>query len=223
MFKILKSIDICAKVFDGTHDSPKYIPNGVPLVTSKYISNNNIDIINPSKISITDYEKINLRSKVLKNDILISMIGTVGLVARIKDEPYFAIKNIGVLRPRSEIDSKYLFYYLQSTYAQSLIKSQLDGSTQQYLSLDKLRNLNILYPKQEEYKQHIVNIIGSIDDLIESNYILIEKIKIYLKNIFDKWYLKANIKTTINDCSINISFKIPLIKNIFQIYFYFLN
>ena len=157
MFKILKSIDICAKVFDGTHDSPKYIPNGVPLVTSKYISNNNIDIINPSKISITDYEKINLRSKVLKNDILISMIGTVGLVARIKDEPYFAIKNIGVLRPRSEIDSKYLFYYLQSTYAQSLIKSQLDGSTQQYLSLDKLRNLNILYPKQEEYKQHIVN------------------------------------------------------------------
>lgn len=157
MFKILKSIDICAKVFDGTHDSPKYIPNGVPLVTSKYISNNNIDIINPSKISITDYEKINLRSKVLKNDILISMIGTVGLVARIKDEPYFAIKNIGVLRPANELDSKYLLYFLQSNYAQNLIASQLDGSTQQYLSLDKLRNLNILYPKTDVHKQHIVN------------------------------------------------------------------
>ena len=25
-----------------------------------------------------------------------------------------------------------------------------------------------------------------------------------MKNIFDKWYLKANIKTTINDCSINL-------------------
>ena len=167
MFNILKATEICYKVFDGTHDSPKYIENGYPLVTSKYISNNKIDTISPSKISKKDYDKINTRSKVMTNDILISMIGTVGLVARIKDDPCFAIKNIGVLRPKSELDSKYIFYYLQSNYAQELITSQLNGSTQQYLSLEKLRNLDILYPKNENYKRHIVNIIGSIDDLIE--------------------------------------------------------
>lgn len=160
MFKILKAIDLCNKVFDGTHDSPKYIESGYPLVTSKYISNNKIDIISPSKISTYDYEKINSRSKVEINDILISMIGTVGLVARVKDEPNFAIKNIGVLRPKSELDSKYLLYFLESDYAQELIMSQLNGSTQQYLSLDKLRNLNLLYPKNDEYKQHIVNTIS---------------------------------------------------------------
>lgn len=168
MFKILKAIDICYKVFDGTHDSPKYVESGYPLVTSKYISNNKIDIINPSKISKNDFDKINLRSKVEIDDILISMIGTVGLVARIKDEPTFAIKNIGVLRPKNKLDSKYFFYFLQSNYAQELIMTQLNGSTQQYLSLDKLRNLNILYPKNEKYKQHIVNTIGSIDNLIEN-------------------------------------------------------
>lgn len=160
MFNILKATEICYKVFDGTHDSPKYIENGYPLVTSKYISNNKIDTINPSKISKNDYNKINTRSKVMTNDILISMIGTVGLVARIKDDPCFAIKNIGVLRPKSELDSKYIFYFLQSNYAQELIATQLNGSTQQYLSLDKLRNLNILYPKNDDYKQHIVDIGG---------------------------------------------------------------
>ena len=158
MFNILKASEICYKVFDGTHDSPKYILNGYPLVTSKYISYNKIYIISPSQISRYDYDKINIRSKVEINDILISMIGTVGLVARIKDEPVFAIKNIGVLRPKSELDSKYILYFLQSKYAQETIKSHLSGSTQQYLSLDKLRNLNILYPKNDELKQHIVNI-----------------------------------------------------------------
>ena len=161
MFNILKATEICYKVFDGTHDSPKYIDDGYPLVTSKYISNNKIDTISPSKISKNDYDKINTRSKVMTNDILISMIGTVGLVARIKDDPCFAIKNIGVLRPKSELDSKYIFYYLQSNYVQDLITSQLNGSTQQYLSLDKLRNLYILYPKNDDYKQHIVNTISS--------------------------------------------------------------
>lgn len=162
MFNILKTTEICNKVFDGTHDSPKYNETGYPLVTSKYISNNKIDTIGPSKISENDYNKINERSKVETNDILISMIGTVGLVARIKDNPCFAIKNIGVLRPKCELDSKYIFYYLQSNYAQDLIASHLKGSTQQYLSLDKLRNLNILYPKNDDYKQHIVNIICNL-------------------------------------------------------------
>ena len=86
------------------------------------------------------------------------MIGTVGLVTRIKEKPNFAIKNIGVLRPKSELDSKYLLFYLQSNYCQNLISTQLSGSTQQYLSLEKLRNLDILYPINDEYKQHIVNI-----------------------------------------------------------------
>lgn len=162
MFIIQKAINICEKVFDGTHDSPQYVSNGYPLVTSKFISNNNIDLINPQKISRIDFEKINLRSKVEKNDVLISMIGTVGLITRIKEEPNFAIKNIGVLRPKSELDSKYLLFYLQSNYCQNLISTQLSGSTQQYLSLEKLRNLDILYPINDEYKQHIVNIISLI-------------------------------------------------------------
>ncbi len=39
----LKLSDIC-DVRDGTHDSPKYVCNGYPLVTSKNIVNGKLDL-----------------------------------------------------------------------------------------------------------------------------------------------------------------------------------
>ena len=78
-------------VRDGTHDSPKYINEGYPLVTSKNIVNGKLVFDDINYISKEDYININKRSKVDKGDILFSMIGTVGnpLITKRDD---FAIK-----------------------------------------------------------------------------------------------------------------------------------
>lgn len=149
----------CILVFDGTHDSPKYVESGYPLITSKNLDVN-INIEKAPLISKNDFDKINKRSKVQKNDILISLIGTVGMISYIKNEPNFAIKNVGVLRAHTLFDAKYLYYYLQSNKAQSDIKSSLVGSTQPFLSLNSLRNFIVYVPKSEEYKEYIVNTIS---------------------------------------------------------------
>ena len=65
-------------VRDGTHDSPKYILEGYPLVTSKNIINDSISFENVNYISETDYQNINKRSRVEYGDILMPMIGTIG-------------------------------------------------------------------------------------------------------------------------------------------------
>ena len=65
-------------VRDGTHDTPKYVVKGVPLVTSKNLDNGKLNLSNIKYISKNDSEKINLRSKVNLNDILFAMIGTIG-------------------------------------------------------------------------------------------------------------------------------------------------
>ena len=51
-------------VRDGTHDSPKYVPMGIPLVTSKNLSNGTIDYGNVKYITQEDADKINARSMV---------------------------------------------------------------------------------------------------------------------------------------------------------------
>ena len=57
-------------VRDGTHDSPKPQKEGYPLVTSKHLLPFGVDLLSPNRISKSDYDKINERSKVETNDIL---------------------------------------------------------------------------------------------------------------------------------------------------------
>ena len=84
---------------DGTHESPEYIKEGFSLVTSQNLSAYSIDTINTNKISELDFKKINERSLVEKNDILMSMIGTVGLVSLVSIENIeFAIKNVALFK-----------------------------------------------------------------------------------------------------------------------------
>jgi type I restriction enzyme, S subunit len=159
--------DIC-DVRDGTHDSPKPKGSGRPLVTSKHIKNHKIDLSSANLISEADFEAVNRRSKVDKNDILISMIGTVGELAFIDYEPTFAIKNIGLIKTGNELFGRYLFYYLQGTKAKRYLEVSLAGSTQKFISLGLLRKFPIDLPGASTQAE-IVNILGTIDEKIDLN------------------------------------------------------
>lgn len=69
--------NIC-DVRDGTHDSPKYIDDGKPLLTSKNFKNGGIDFAGANLISESDFARINKRSKVDIGDLVMPMIGTIG-------------------------------------------------------------------------------------------------------------------------------------------------
>ena len=90
--------DYCSSVRDGTHDTPKPTSEGKPLVTSKAINNNRIDFNQTYNISLEDFDKINKRSLVEKWDILMSMIGTVGRLFLVREEPDYAIKNVALFK-----------------------------------------------------------------------------------------------------------------------------
>ena len=147
--------DYCDHITDGTHDSPTYHEFGYKLVTSKFIRNNRIDIKAAPFISKNDFDKINERSKVEPNDILISMIGTVGETAFVSHNS-FAIKNMGLFRCKNILDAKFLFYYLQSPKGKEVICEKKTGSTQQYITLNSLKTIPVPIYKNT-LKQHIVD------------------------------------------------------------------
>ena len=118
-------------------------------------------------ISYEDFNKINERSKVEYGDILISMIGTVGIISFISDKSIdFAIKNVGLFRTSQS--AKLCFYvlnYLKTNEVANYIEQHLAGSTQKYISLTELRNLPIRIPSDEdlqEYNELISPIYGQI-------------------------------------------------------------
>lgn len=138
-------------VRDGTHDSPKPKEIGRPLVTSKHLLPFGVDKSSANLISEEEYNKINERSAVATNDILLSMIGTVGLVSFIIENPVdFAIKNVGLFKTSCNPQLAYYVHcYLRSSSTQQLIEQFLAGSTQKYISLTELRKMPIHKPLGE--------------------------------------------------------------------------
>jgi type I restriction enzyme S subunit len=144
----VKSINQVIDVKDGTHDSPKPSNAGKYLITSKHLNKGIIDFKTAYFISENDYIDVNKRSKVDTGDILISMIGTIGLLYFIKEENIdFAIKNIGLFKTSQKIRySEYIYMYVSSVYGEHYFKTNISGTTQKYLTLGLLRKMPILIP-----------------------------------------------------------------------------
>ncbi|MFI3227986.1 MAG: restriction endonuclease subunit S [Clostridia bacterium] len=164
-------------VRDGTHDSPKAHSVGYPLVTSKHLKPYSVDVSSANYISEDDYSKINERSNVETNDILLSMIGTVGLVSFVSDNhTLFAIKNVALFRTSQAPDYKYyLLCYLKSKLSKDYIEVNLAGSTQKYVSLGALRKMPIEKPSFDTLQQLNIMLFPLIDKII-ANSAEIEKL-----------------------------------------------
>ena len=160
-----RNLDAVSDVRDGTHDSPIYQNDGHPFVTSKNVKNGFINYDDVQYISDEDFEEINKRSKVDVNDILMGMIGTIGNLALIRTEPDFAIKNVALIKDTKQISYLYLYHYLQSKNVEKQLFSGMDGGTQKFLALNKIRELNILLPSKDEQLK-IGEFLENLDHLI---------------------------------------------------------
>ena len=93
------------------------------------------------------------------------MIGTVGEVAQITEEVNFAIKNVGLIKTKDKILSRYLFYYLKSERIRNYLSENKSKGSQVFISLGKLRNMEIILPNKEVQEQ-IVSILDKFDKLV---------------------------------------------------------
>jgi type I restriction enzyme S subunit len=188
-----KKLEDIRDVRDGTHNSPKYLSSGYPFVTSKNVKNGYVDFDDIQYISKNDFEEINKRSKVDINDILLGMIGTIGNIALIRKEPNFAIKNVALIKDIKKVDNLYLYTYLQNKVIFNQLDKAMDGGTQKFIALNKIRLLKVFLPKlQEQIK--IGNYFQKLDNLIEQKEQKQQKLKQLKKAMLNKMFPKNGKK-----------------------------
>lgn len=180
----IKLSEVC-DVRDGTHDSPKYVEEGYPLVTSKNIVDGELDLSVVNYICQEDYDKINARSKVDAGDIIMPMIGTIGNPYVVKDFYDFAIKNVALIKfPNEGINNKFVWYFLISPAFSRYIAEKNKGGTQKFLSLGDIRNIlipEITIDEQNEIVKKLdfvysiiesrKNEISMLDELIKARFV----------------------------------------------------
>lgn len=162
-WRIVPLGSIC-DVRDGTHESPRFFKDGVPFVTSKNIVDGRLDLENVSFISKKDAIEFNKRSKVDRNDILLSMIGTIGSAALVDFDPAFCIKNVALIKPQ-KVTPTYLIRLINAPLFQNYLEGNLDGGIQKFISLGKLRKLVVPLPIETEQRA-IAQALSDVDALL---------------------------------------------------------
>ena len=184
---IKKLHEITLNITDGKHGDCESDKNSkCYFISAKDIDEYGINYSLARKITKESYIESHKRTKLDINDILVTNSGTIGKMCFIKNIPFKTTfqKSVAIIKPNTEeIVPSFLFYYLLAN--KNKLINLANGSTQKNLLLKDIRNFEIHIPDFLD-QQHIVNTIGSVDDLIEQNDKLCEKIDRFLSSYFRK-------------------------------------
>ena len=135
--------------------TPKFVENGsIPYITSKNIKNRSIDFDNVKYITTEAYESISSNRPTQIGDILISMIGTLGQTAVIKDARRFYGQNLYLLRLNaSVINTVFFCEFFNSDSAQHKLQAKRNQSTQAYLKSNHVEDPLLPLPPMEIQEQ----------------------------------------------------------------------
>ncbi len=161
-WEVKKLGDVC-DVRDGTHDSPDYVEDGYPLVTSKNVVDGKISFENVNYINEADFISISKRSKVDDGDIIMPMIGTIGKPVIVSKTREFAIKNVALIKfyEDGSVMNVFIRSIISSDSFDAYMKTKNKGGTQKFIALGDIRKLNIPVPPlslQQSFAEKIQSI-----------------------------------------------------------------
>jgi type I restriction enzyme, S subunit len=158
--------NICSKLTDGSHNPPKDNGSGYPMLSSQNIQNGLIDFDNPSRyVCEDDFIKENGRTLVNKDDILLTIVGSLGRSAVVNDNTKFVLqRSVAVLT--SGLYSSYLSDYFKSMTAQLYLIENGKGTAQKGIYLGQLSQMLVPVPSLAEQKR----IVSKIQELMSLCY-----------------------------------------------------
>ena len=175
----------------------QYTKTGIPFYRQKEIieKNRGEELSEQLFISNDLYRKMKMNYGVpQKNDLLITGVGvTLGIPYLVKDETfYFKDGNLIWLKDISEnVNSQFIFYYINSAEGQKTIWARTIGSAQPALTIDLVKQFQFPCPSLET-QQKIAGILSAYDDLIENNRKQIKLLEEAAQKLYKEWFVKLN-------------------------------
>lgn len=159
--------EICEKITDGTHKTPKYELSGIPFLSIQNISKGYFDLSNVKYISQDEHNNLSKRCNPKLNDILFCRIGTLGKAIKNTLNFDFSIfVSLALIRLKDESMVDYVVNVLNCGYIADWInENKVNGVHTSKINLNTLHTLPIPLPPlsvQEKIVAHIQKIGSSI-------------------------------------------------------------
>ena len=159
--------DICIQITDGSHNPPMGVEqSNYLMLSSKNIDDDHITFNDPRYLSQEDFEAENKRTNIKPNDLLITIVGTIGRVAIVPNSltEFCVQRSVAVLKPKPEmVYNRFLMYYLQNM--RPYLEQESRGVAQKGIYLKQLSNLSIILPPLDEQRK-IAAVLDKVSDLI---------------------------------------------------------
>ena len=186
------------RIQDGPHITPDYVDEGVPFVSSQNVNpfGEEFDYSQYEKyISEGTYEEINQNCRPEKGDLIISRRATIGPTQLIRHDNQFGFfVGVAVIKTDDTVYNPFLEQLMNWSVMNKLWHLKSPGSTMKTLNLGTIKDQKVPLPSIQEQKE-IVEIIGSIDEVIANNQRYKESLQ-YLKRGLQRDLLSGTVRTT---------------------------
>ena len=186
----VKLDNLCSKITDGTHKTPKYTDSGVPFISVKDIYDNQVSFDNTKFISQEEHNELYKRCNPEYDDILLTKSGTIGRTAVIKTQNEFSLfVSVALLKNyKNIIDSSYLSLNIQDFFNKININQTIKGGVIKNYHITDMKEQLVPLPPLEE-QQEIVRILDEVlenENKVKELLELEERIDILEKSILNK-------------------------------------
>ena len=166
---------------DGTHGTHADAVDGPLLLSAKNIKDGTIKWDESDRrISQDEYEKIHSKFYLKKGDVLLTIVGSIGETAILKDSEGITFqRSVAFLRPNEDISSDFLHAKIQTPTFQKNLESRKSTSAQPGIYLGDLAEIPVKYAPSLEEQIKIGKYFEEIDHLIT----LHQRISLYFLKI----------------------------------------
>ena len=167
------------------------IPNGHPYIRVRDLNNKRLlELDNSYEYVDNETQKVISKYTVKTGDVVLSIVGTIGLVAivgRTLDGANLT-ENCVKLSSFHGVNRDFLYYYLRSDCGQQEIRSGTVGAVQAKLPIKNIQNIAINLPDYTT-QERIVSLLLSIDRKIELNQKINDNLEQQAVTYFQELYI----------------------------------
>ena len=156
--------DVCESIFDGDHMPPPKAAEGVPFLVIANVNTGKLNFADTRFVAQAYYDGLSDTRKPQYGDVLYTLVGSYGIPVLVDtDKPFCFQRHMGLLRPKAEqIDSRYLWYVLQTQEVFRQATSIAKGTAQLTVPIKGFRQLRIPVPPLPEQRA----IVQRLDQLL---------------------------------------------------------
>ncbi len=185
-----KLSEICIKIKDGTHFSPKTFEVGdYKYLTSKNVKNGYLDFSKLEYVNKEEHLKIYSSCDVQFGDVLLTKDGTIGqcCVNTLREE-FSLLSSVAFLRLQPEYYNYFLYHLFVSDFGQKEINGAIAGQALKRITLTKINDFSFSFPCLAEQTK-IAKFLSTIDQKIDVVVQQIEQVKQWKKGLLQQMFV----------------------------------